>query len=85
MSNDLVDKKYKWYLFDLGLLVKERALEAKQRRESMQPKSDAYMFEAGRLLAFNEVISMMQQQGEGFDIPLEELRLGDVIPDRDLV
>ena len=37
-----------------------------------------------RVMAFNEVISIMQQQAEGFEIPLAELRLDDIEPDRDL-
>lgn len=36
-------------------------------------------------MAFNEVVSIMQQQAEAFGIPLEELRPDDIYPDRDLV
>jgi hypothetical protein len=35
-------------------------------------------------LAVSEVIAIMQQQAEGFGIPLSDLRLDDIDPDRDL-
>lgn len=80
-SND----KYKNYLFDLGLIIKERALESRKAREREPKGSGKYLYEAGRIIAFNEVISIMQQQAEGFAIPLEELQLDDIEPDRDLI
>ena len=75
--------KYQHYLFDLGLIVKERALQARGEAEKARGTDD-HDFEDGRVLAFNEVISIMQQQAEGFEIPLSELRLDDIVPDRDL-
>jgi len=77
--------KYRNYLYDLGFLIKERALNAKKTREQEEKGSEGYMYESGRLMAFNEVVSIMQQQAEAFGIPLEELRLEDIDPDRDLV
>jgi hypothetical protein len=82
--NERDDAKYKNYLGDLGNLIKERALEAKKISEKEVPGSDGFYFESGRLLGFNEVISIMQQQARGFQIPLEELDLHDIEPDRDL-
>lgn len=76
--------KYRYYLYDLGFLLKEDALEAKREREAAKG-SEAYEFHNGRVMAYYEVITLMQQQAEGFDIPLEELRLEDVDPDRDLI
>ncbi len=73
------------YLFDLGLLVKERALEARRQREESPPGSSEREFRSGRVMAFNEVISIMQQQAEGLGIPLADLRLDDIVPDRDLL
>ena len=81
---DPKDVKYAYYLQDLGMLIKQRALEAKQISENAEPGSEAYYFETGRLLGFNEVVSIMQQQARGFQIPLEELDLHDIEPDRDL-
>ena len=83
--NQLVDRKYKYYLRDLGNLLKERALGAKEMFKKEERGTVGYHFEAGRLMAFNEAISIMQQQAQGFQIPLEELDLRDIEPDRDLV
>ena len=83
--SDPVDPKYKFYLRDLGNLLKELALKAKEIADAEQRESEDYLFESGRLLAFHEVISLMQQQARGFEIPLEELDLHDVNPDHDLV
>jgi len=79
------DDRFKNYLFDVGLLMKDRALEAKKDRAKERKGTKAYMYESGRVMAFNEVISIMQQQAEAFGIPLEELRLDDIDPDRDLL
>lgn len=76
--------KHKDYLFDLGFLFKERALEARSQRDGLLPGSLEREFHAGRVLAFNEVISIMQQQAEGLGLPLSDLRLDDIEPDRDL-
>jgi hypothetical protein len=37
-----------------------------------------------RPLAYYEVVSLMQSSAEGFGIPLADLRLDDIVPDRDL-
>jgi hypothetical protein len=76
--------KYAHYLFDLGLYIKERALDARRERDSLPKGSSEREFQSGRLLAFNEVISIMQQHAEGMDIPLADLRLDEIDPDRDL-
>ena len=83
--NESKDQKYRYYLADLGFLIRERALSAKERRSRENKSSPDYLFEAGRLLAFNEIISLMQQQARGFDIDFKELNLHDIDPDRDLV
>ena len=77
--------KYKHYLHDLGDIVKTRAFAAKEERDKEQQGSAAYDFACGRLIAFNEIISILQQQAEGFGISLKELNLDDIDPDRDLV
>jgi hypothetical protein len=76
---------HKNYLFDLGFLIKERAFEARHERDEFPVGSLEREFESGRVIGFNEVISIMQQQAEGFGIPLADLRLEDIEPDRDLV
>ncbi|MEW6609860.1 MAG: hypothetical protein AB1414_20850 [bacterium] len=75
--------KYKCYLFDLGFYIKERALKAKEERNKEIPNTPGYEFQCGRIIAFNEVISIMQQCAKGFDIPLQDLNMKDIEPDRD--
>lgn len=75
---------YKNYLYDLGPIIMGRALEAKAEKQTAHPGS-AKDYQAGRLLAFNEVISIMQQQAEGLGISLKDLRLNGIEPDRDLI
>lgn len=77
-------EKHKNYLYDLGLILKERALEARRQRDKLPLESLDREFQSGRVIAFNELISIMQQQAEGFEIALSDLRLDDVDPDRDL-
>lgn len=77
-------EKHKNYLYDLGLILKERALEARRQRDKLPLESLDREFQSGRVIAFNELISIMQQQAEGFEIALSDLRLDDIVPDRDL-
>ncbi len=77
---------YKDYLHDLGILLKEEALEAKTRwKQSMSEKSKSELFNDGYACAMKRVISLMQQQAEGFQIPLSDLCLEDIDADRDLI
>ena len=66
------------YLLDLGTLLKEYAVAAKRAAESDS-------FSLGRLMAYHEVISLMQQQAVAFGLPLERLGLHDIDPERDLL
>lgn len=79
-----MSEKHQNYLFDLGLVLKERALSARRQRDEAAPDSLDREFQSGRVIAFNEMISIMQQQAEGLGIPLSDLRLDDIDPDRDL-
>lgn len=81
MSGDV----HKNYLRDLGFLIKERALKAKAERNAERDGTDAHLFEAGRLMAYHEVVSMMQNQAAAFQLPIKDLSLGDIDPERDLV
>jgi hypothetical protein len=72
------------YLFDLGHELKQDALDARRERDSSPEGSEERAFKSGRLLAFYEIISTMQNRAEGFGIPLSDLRLDDIVPDRDL-
>ena len=75
---------HKNYLFDLGYELKQDALDARRERDSAPMGSEDRAFKSGRLLAFYEIISTMRNRAEGFGIPLSDLRLDDIEPDRDL-
>lgn len=68
------------YCHDLGYLIREMALEAKQAHLSQGTD-----FTAGYLAGFHRVVSLMQQQCLGFGIPWEEIRLDGIDPEQDLV
>jgi uncharacterized protein YuzE len=72
------------YLYDLGHLMKLYALEKRAERDDADARSEDRIFKSGELSGFHRVISLMQQQAEGFGIPLSDLRLDDIAPDRDL-
>jgi len=67
---------YQYYLRDLGMLIREYALEAKSKE-----KTD---FDGGYIMCFHRVLTLMQQQAEGFGIPLSEIGLDGFDPDVDL-
>ena len=71
------------YLRDLGALVKEKALDA-QRAKEVAEGGDEYDVQLGRLMALQEVVSLMQEQAASFEIPLEQLGLDDIDPYDDL-
>jgi hypothetical protein len=77
------DQTFKNYLHDLGTLVKEHAREAKEQKTSSKGKS-SQDYKSGYLMAWYEVVSLMQQQAEAFGIPFESLDLHDINPDKDL-
>jgi len=68
------------YLRDLGFLIRERALKA---RADVRSSPDD--FNRGQLMAFHEVLSLMQSQADAFAIPLETLSLEGIDPDKDLL
>lgn len=84
-TTERVDSKYKWYLYELGETIRARALEAKTRRAASKRSSAQYEYDTAFLLAYNSVVSLMQQLAEGFDIPPEDLQLEGIDPDKELV
>lgn len=74
------DEKYKNYLHDLGGLLKEYALEAKQ-----DLARNGTEFSTGYVSGFHRVISLMQQQAEAFNISLAEIGLEEIDADEDLI
>lgn len=71
---------YQNYLKDLGVLIREMALEAKQ--QVVEKDTD---FSIGYMAGFHRVVSLMQQQAEAFDISLEDIGLDGIDADEDLV
>jgi hypothetical protein len=57
------------YLRDLGYLIRERALKAKE-----EETNDPGDYTRGQLMAFYEIVSLMQSQAESFSIPWTCLR-----------
>jgi hypothetical protein len=79
-----VSDVYRNYLMDLGFLLRERALEAKDRRDHMRDTSSG-PFQQGRAMAYYEVVSLMLNQCVAFGLDPSDLRLEGLEPDRDLL
>jgi hypothetical protein len=71
-----------YYLRDLGFLLREAAVEAKRLADAA-PEAERG-FQTGRLMGYYEVISVMQNQAEAFQLPLAKLALDGLDPDRDV-
>jgi len=65
-------------------LLKERALEARERKDAQAFEAD-HIYHIGYLMAMHNVISLMQQQADAFGIRRSLLRLDDINPDQDLL
>ena len=70
---------YKNYLVDLATLLKEEAFEAKNQKIAVGKE-----YEIGYLAALRDVLSLMQQQANSFNIPLSDINLSDLDPEKDL-
>ena len=71
MNDDSKKQAKDYYLSDLGTLLRERALQAKE-----DCQKEKHEFNHGRLMGYYEVISLMIHQAEAFGIELSELNLG---------
>ena len=75
---------HKHYLGDVAFELREMALEAKRRYQAAKgTENEAY--EAGRSFAFYEVMSLLVMQAQSFQMPVEDLRIQGLDPDRDLL
>jgi hypothetical protein len=71
------------YLRDLGYLIREAGEQAsKTARESRAAERD---FENGQAFAYVAVLTLMQQQAHAFRLPLSDLALDGLDPERDLL
>jgi len=94
-KKSLVDSKYKAYASELGETFLEEAKEViseekemiKKLEEQKKSRNDSteYQFLAGKSFAYYRIISIMQQNAEALDIPLENIKLQNINPDKDLV
>jgi len=78
-----VSNAYANYLLDVGRELRESAEAAK--READAAAGDDQPFSLGRSSAYYEVISLMHQQAIAFGLPLAEVGLQGIDPDRDLL
>jgi hypothetical protein len=72
------------YLRDLGYLLREAA-EAAGRDVGSATEEGDRVFQQGRRMAYYEVLSLMHQQALAFDLPLQDLALEGLDPERDLI
>ena len=80
MNND----KYKNYIYDLGMLFAEKALDAKHNKD-ISSKSDNYDYNIGYLMAFHEIIDIMKQQAKVFNINEKDIGLSGIDAESDLL
>ena len=71
---------YELYLRDLGVIVKEMAFAAAADHRQYNDE-----FRAGYLSGFHRIVSLMQQQTIGFNIPLDKIGLDGIDSDVDLI
>ena len=74
------DDRFKNYLVDLGLIVKEKAMEAAATK-----KKSGEAYNLGYLMAWHEIVSLMQSQAAQFKIDLPLIGLEKINPERDLL
>jgi hypothetical protein len=85
------ERVHAYYLRDLGYLLRERAEEATRKARSIRAgrpvpeRTDADAFDEGVAHAYYEVLSLMHNQAEAFQIPLADLALEGLDPERDLI
>ncbi len=72
------------YIFDLGILLKEKAKSAKIEKE-LSHDIDEINYNLGYLMAFHDVLSLMKQQAEVFGINAKIIGLADIDPDKELL
>lgn len=83
-KNELVDQKYKWFLYDLGPNIKSYLDDLIEQSKEYKKGTKEKMFSDGQLMSFIWFIEMLKQQAEGFDIGTDELRLNDINPEKDI-
>jgi hypothetical protein len=72
------------YVFDFGYLLRENVLEAKQSARAAKGTDDEAN-QLGRKMAYYEVMSLLLQQAESFQLSTEDFHLEGLDPNRDLI
>ena len=83
-KNSLVDQKYKWYIYDIGPIIKEYLEKLIQESKKYDKGTADKSFIDGQLMSFIWFIEMLKQQAEAFGIDIKELRLDDVNAEKDI-
>lgn len=78
------NESYKHFSRDCANLLKQMAKEAKRRATEAKGTTDE-SYQLGSLMAYHAVLSLLQQQARSFQIPLGELDLADIEPEKDLL
>jgi len=79
-----MSENHKHFSRDCASLLKQMARDAKRRATAAKGTTEE-SYELGCLMAFHSVISLLQQQAGAFGIPLADLDLQDIEPERDLL
>lgn len=76
-QSELVAETAEHYLRDLGTLIVGLANE--------RDRSESADYDAGRRMAFYEVVTLMQQQAVAFGLTADQVGLGGVVPESDIL
>jgi hypothetical protein len=79
-----MDEKYKNYVYDLGILLKEMGEKAAEEHRLAKGTRDEN-YKLVYLMGFHRVLTLMQLQAEDFDIPQDELGMKGFDADFDLI
>ncbi len=77
------EETYRDYLLATNELLLEFAREAKRQADTTRG-TDAGNFDAGYLMCFHRVISLMQQQATAFGLEVNDVGLHGIDPNHDL-
>ena len=76
----MADRQFENYLLDPGTLIKEKALAAKSAKDQ-----SGHDYDVGYLMAWHEVVSLMQTQAVAFEIDVAAIGLEGIDPATDLL
>lgn len=77
-KKELVDQKYKWFLYDLGPNIKSYLDDLIEENKKCKKGTMEKKFSDGQLMSFVWFLEMLKDQVEGFNIDLDELRLDNI-------